>query len=61
MFTYKMTKEMRETIEALYEAVNMDCEACCEQCPYAHMCNYDKGGDLFYQCGVWEDMMGEDL
>lgn len=57
---YKMTKEMRETIDALYESVGYDCNACCEKCPYADICGQDNG-DLHWQCSVWEDSMGEDL
>ena len=53
-----MTKEMTTTIDNLFEAVNYDCEACCERCPYAERCGKEE---LFWGCGVWEASMGEDL
>lgn len=59
-WTYEMTDEMLAIIEALYESVDHDVDACCEKCPYADICHRD-GSDLFYQCNVWEDSQGEDL
>ena len=53
-----MTKEMRNTIETMYEACGYDCEHFCENCPYADRCGTEE---LFWGCGVWEDQMGEDL
>ncbi len=58
MLEMRLTAEMKATIEELYEAVDMDCEACCERCPYAEQCGQYE---LFWGCGVWEDSMGEDL
>jgi hypothetical protein len=52
------TTEMRTTIEALYESVGYEPEACCQSCPYRETC---IARELFYSCGVWEDAMGEDL
>lgn len=54
----RLTKEMHKAINELYEAVGYDCDACCEQCPYAEAC---EANELFWGCGVWEDSMGEDL
>ena len=54
----RITKEMENIIEELYQAVDMNCEACCEACPYADRCGKEE---LFWGCFVWEDSMGEDL
>lgn len=54
----RITNEMANIIEALYEEVNMDCAACCDRCPFANRCHEEE---LFWACEVWEDSMGEDL
>ena len=52
MMYEEMTRE--ELMEMVYD---MDCESC-EVCPFAKVCGQHE---LFWGCGVWEDMMGEDL
>ena len=54
----KMTKEMKMMIEEIYEEVGYDCEACCARCPYAQQCSKEE---IYWECGVWEDSMGDDL
>lgn len=44
-----MKKEMMEMLENLVS---------CEGCPFAGICHKDE---LFWECPVWEDAMGEDL
>ena len=43
-----------EMMEMVYD---LECEGC-EDCPFAAVCGEQE---LFWGCGVWEDMMGEDL
>lgn len=35
-----------------------ECEDVCEVCPFAERCGREE---LYWGCGVWEEMMGEDL
>jgi hypothetical protein len=35
-----------------------ECEGVCEVCPFAERCGREE---LYWGCGVWEEMMGEDL
>ena len=48
--TKEERREMMNTVDAL--------ECTCENCPFAEQCDKEE---LFWGCGVWEDMMGDDL
>ena len=65
----KWTKEMRETIDQLMNAVcggewwevgmtEEQLDTCCEKCPFRGRCSSEG---LCYGCSVWEESMGEDL
>lgn len=60
-----MTLEEMRVVDALVvemfgedELTPEDCENVCEACPFADRCEKEE---LYWGCGVWEEMMGEDL
>lgn len=69
MMSYKdMMKNTAYTtmMDAFYKAMDADTISAqdiedmtwCDRCPFASICSTDE---LFYGCGVWEEMMGDDL
>jgi len=61
----KMTLEEMRVVDALVvemfgeDGLTADeCEDVCEVCPFAERCGREE---LYFGCGVWEEMMGEDL
>ena len=41
-----------------YGLTTDECECVCDACPFAERCGEEE---LYFGCGVWEEMMGEDL
>lgn len=50
--------KMVEQAYEMYEQSGMDAEEFCSQCPFRQQCQAQQAQ---YGCGVWEEMMGEDL
>ena len=50
--------EMVEQAYKMYQQSGMDAEEFCDKCPYAKQCQAQQAK---YGCGVWEELMGEDL
>lgn len=61
---YETNKEFKEVqkkmdmVWDLFEENDYDAEKTCRECPFRAEC---KASDLCYGCGVWEELMGEDL
>lgn len=63
-WTVKPNREFKEYNERYFTVMfddskeSPDCYEWCEKCPCSDMC--ERYG-WEYSCGIWEDMMGEDL
>lgn len=53
-----MKKERIEFYEITSRLASEYGEDGCQHCPYREQC---EEAELFFGCGVWEEMMGEDL
>lgn len=52
--------EKTEITWELFEKLNYNVDATCKQCPFRNEC-HSENSDLCYGCGVWEELMGDDL
>lgn len=53
--TNMTTKAIRDDLNTMMDEMD---DFCCEVCPYAAECD---GLMLYWGCGYWEDMMGDEL
>ena len=59
--TQKEFKERQKKLDIvwdLFEKNDYDAEKTCRECPFRKEC---KTSHLRYGCGIWEELMGEDL
>ena len=61
--TNTTNKEIRNALvneyyDRLFNDEDVSCETFCERCPLHGSC-YDTGD--CYSCGIWEEMMGDEL